>query len=402
MSTRSRLSPEILAVLGLSALLAVFATLAVATDSQRESSSGQSSHRSTYHTGPDGLKAVFLTLQAAGFPVARHRHAWTSLPPQATVVLAFPSAFEPAPEEWERMLEWVRDGGLLVYSRRSAPSRQAGEQTWLPLSALVSTGPGYEAPVISVHEHRATLPPSPPLPSSLRLPEEGWPLYGDDTRTAVTWHAIGKGTCVELASPEILSNDGIARRSNLRFVLNLLAQRGWHGEPSRAGSGAILFDEYHNGYGNRETRSLWSALPSSVHAGLLQILAAALLLMWVRSRRLAAARELPPPPRERSEYLESMAGLLERAGARRLVARTLRRQLLEGLAKAAGMPAESLDPATLLAERDNPLHQRARAVVAHCDVWEAGTRPSSAELLRTAREIRRILQAARDGIPPPP
>lgn len=394
MSRGRRLSPEALVVLLLSGLLAAFATLAVATGSEESSTRGLSSNRSSYSTRPDGLKALYLSLQASGFPVTRHRHPWTSLPARATAVISLPSAFEPTGDEWEKMVEWVRRGGLLVYGRRTTPSSGAEAQTWKALPALLSSGPCLEAPDLGVHEHEAELLAHPHLPAHLRAWESGWPLYGSEERIAVTWRSLGQGTFVEIRAPEVLSNEGIPRWSNLRFVLNLLALRGCHGQPTRSGTGAILFDEYHNGYGTRETRSLWSSLPASTRAGLLQILAAALLLVWVKSRRLAPAQPLPPPPRQRSEYLDSMAGLLERAGAHRLVARMLRRRLVDGLARACGLPAGTELPA-ILAGLDAALAQRGQAVLARLDTWEAATAPVPDQALRAAREVNRILEEAR-------
>ena len=395
MSRGPRLSPEALVVLLLSGLLAVFATLAVVTGSEGSSSRNASSNRSSYSTRPSGLKALYLTLQASGFPVTRHRLPWTSLPARATVLISLQSAFEPTSDEWEHVVKWVRGGGLLVYGRRAAHSRDTEDRTWKTLPALLSSGPCKEAPELGVHEDEAELLPYPHLPAQLRAWENGWPLYGDEERTAVTWTSLGQGTFVEIRASELLSNEGIARWSNLRFVLNLLTLRGWHGRPTPSGTGTIVFDEYHNGYGSRETRSLWSLLPSTTHAGLLQVLTAALLLIWVKSRRLATARPLPPPPRQRSEYLDSMAELLERAGAHRLVVRMLRRRLVEGLARLHGLPASTVDLDSILAGRDADLTQQVRTVLARLDTWEAGTAPAPDEVLRAARKVNRILEETR-------
>jgi hypothetical protein len=81
-----------------------------------------------------------------------------------------------------------------------------------------------------------------------------------------------------------------------------------------AGSGPVAFEERVHGYG--DDRSMWSVLPNPVRLAFWIVCVAALLLLVDANVRFAPVRALDPPAeRDSSDYIVSMAALLQRARA---------------------------------------------------------------------------------------
>jgi len=72
--------------------------------------------RTSYSTRPNGVKALYLTLERLGYRVRRHAAPLYLLPQDPAVRAAFilsPEPFAPlASDEWRGLAEWVRDGRL--------------------------------------------------------------------------------------------------------------------------------------------------------------------------------------------------------------------------------------------------------------------------------------------------
>lgn len=85
-----------------------------------------------------------------------------------------------------------------------------------------------------------------------------------------------------------------------------------------AGRGAVLVDERIHGYD--ANRSLWSALPPAVHmAGWIVLVALLIALVGANVRIAPPIVREPPPDRDSSTYIISMASLLRRARAPHIV-----------------------------------------------------------------------------------
>jgi hypothetical protein len=81
-----------------------------------------------------------------------------------------------------------------------------------------------------------------------------------------------------------------------------------------AGRGPVVFDEHLHGYGT--DRSMWSVLPPPVRtACVLVVIALLLALVGANTRWVPALPAEPPGERDSSDYIASMARLLQRAGA---------------------------------------------------------------------------------------
>ena len=114
-------------------------------------------------------------------------------------------------------------------------------------------------------------------------------------------------------SPRVHAFD-IARYTNL--ALSKRPQRASAIYAAVAGKGLVAFDE--RAYGYDRTRSLWSVLPPAVHVAVALVAIAVLLALIDANVRFAPpiVRE-PPADRDSSDYLRSMAALLQRSRAGR-------------------------------------------------------------------------------------
>jgi len=289
----------------------------------------------------------------------------------------------------------VRGGGLLVYGRRTPRSR-AEDRTCEALPARLSADRARMRPTWASTSTRSTSCPSSTLPfPPPRLGRRNGPCTRNEERTA--WPGARSDGAPWWRS---------APRADVQRGHHPLVQPPLRAEPPGAArmarathperTGAILFDEYHNGYGSRETRPLWTSFPPPPHAGLPAV---------------AGGRRWPPgvgeipsaghgaaaPTRFRGSARSISTpwpGLLERAGA------------TTGGADAApppgGRPGASPGPpcehhrpprpAGGTGRRPGAAGPRPAGTPRHVG---GGTTPMPDEMLRAAREVHRILEHTR-------
>jgi len=378
---RGRITPELMIVLVLVGLITAFAIWSAAGDTG--AGFELMPVRTTYSATPGGCKAFYALLERRGLRPVRLRQAWGELPAEARVLFVLSPTLQPTTEEWDALRPWIRQGGLLVLSpSQVVPAVPTEAPEWVATYPTLADGLTTGVESLDVHRHPREME-YPTLPRPDRPWQEPFPILADGTREAVSYARYGQGAVVLLSTPEAVANEGIDRGANLRFFLNLV-----DGAPA----GTILFDEYHHGHGYSEGKSLWNHLPRDVRLGLVHLGLAGLLLMWALSRRGAAPLPLQVPPRERSEYLESMATLLGRAHATGLVARSRRRRFVEELARLLGVPAEVAAIVRALSSRDAGLARDAEDVLRRLDTLSAQQRPPASDLLALAEREARILQ----------
>jgi hypothetical protein len=160
-------------------------------------------------------------------------------------------------------------------------------------------------------------------------------LYGEqDTAAVVSW-SYGEGEILWWAGSTPLSNAGITKDDNLAFFLN--AVRNWApGAPYR-----IYWDEYFHG----QRSSLWSYVgKTSLAWGLLQFALLAIALIFTFSRRSgpvyvpAEVSRLSP-----LEFVDTLGGLYERAGAASSAVAVSYKRLRTLLARQLGLPSTTPD-----------------------------------------------------------
>lgn len=321
--------------------IVVIACAIVFTPRNQDSSSDQFEtvpSRSTYSVRPGGCKALYLALQESGYAVSRLRGPWTDLPRPPAVLISLSPPMDPTEKEWDALALWLRDGGFLIIASPQGGGNFVPEskRAWTSIATTVNSGILSGVMHLGTYSDPTHLNPFDP-PRRLHLWDNATPLVNDRDRKVASYVTRDRGATLILQAPEIAANDGVARDDNLRFLVNAI------GPPTRP----IVFDEFHHGYG--EASGVWSYMSTSVRFGLIVLGIGGLILLWAMSRRMGAPLPEPVVVHERSEYVDSMAWLLKRANATRLVARLWQRRLRHRLARELGASAQddlaSLAPA---------------------------------------------------------
>jgi hypothetical protein len=197
-------------------------------------------------------------------------------------------------------------------------------------------------------------------------------IYADARGAAVIAARIGRGRVIYWASALPATNAAIDEPGHVELLVNAI------GPPLDR---RVLWDEHYHGH----RRSAWSyasgtPLPAALaQLGLIGL--AAVLTVSVRRRPL---RAVPDPPRTAPlEFVETMGGLYERAGAATTAVSVALAHLRRRLTAASALPADA-DDATL-----------ARAAAARTGM----TSEALAALLTRAREAARGPLAASAAVP---
>jgi hypothetical protein len=148
-----------------------------------------------------------------------------------------------------------------------------------------------------------------------------------------------------LASPSLLTRQGLVRGNdwrddNLMFLVNVCSLH--------ARDGKVYFDEYHHDL--RSGGGFWGYLHyHGRQLALVPLLVVAGVALWAVGVRLGpAVPTVRPHTADAVEYASALARLYQRAGARRLLARTLARGFLAALTRHLRLRRNAL-PAEILA-----------------------------------------------------
>ena len=236
------------------------------------------------------------------------------------------------------LARWVRAGGRLVYAGRF-PGLAEAERHLLELPVIAPavgsrgalTGP--LAPVVA---------PLGELDADriLLVEHPGRALLSDFNGDIVVDYPLGRGEVVAVNGGRPFTNANLTRAENARLAFVL-------GTPRRRG-GIVAFDD--GIHGALVDRPWYRALPVPMRVGL-GIAAAALLLGMSGSilggpapMRLSAARE----PNS-GEFIDALAALYERTGARAAVRSILFADAVASAARSVGLPDDA--PPAEVAER---------------------------------------------------
>lgn len=320
---------KLLTIAGVVVLLLLAASLAFAPGSDEETSP----EASTYSSGSRGARAAYLLLADLGYQQQRWEQppaGLVDLPRGALLILAEPTE-TPSRSEVAALWRFVNNGGRVLFCGSSIAS-------FFPEHALTDQEVGREWKEFT-----------PSLPSALSRgvrtvvmqPEAYWGkpdskqlgLYGDERSAVIVDWRIGEGGLLWWSSATPLTNAGISRGDNLNLFLNSVG--------GISGTHSIYWDEYFHG----QRAGLWGYFEKTpLPWSLLQFGLAALAVLLTFSRRSGPV--VPAPVISRLsplEFVETMGGLYERAGAAAVaVAVPYRRFRLE-LAHALGMPTSASD-----------------------------------------------------------
>lgn len=395
-------------------------------------------NRSTYHSGPTGLRALHDFLNESGYKVIRWRETTQKLlgdagKPVSTFVVVGQTQLLVETEEADALRNWVARGGRLVLIDRQVDNEMLAKSSDWNFTRRELRSPSLEtdpADVKQMTEDVVALQPVQPtvmtsniksvLPSRFAsrlrvgLPDE--PAEGpfsvtesdepppeatassSESRAPVVHiadaegallvdYTYGLGKIVILSDPYIVANGGIKLNDNLQLAVNILAARG----------GLIAFDEYHQGRGVTQNQFATYFAGTPVLAIAAQLALLTLLVVWTNARRFGRALPLPHVDRRSSlEFVASMAELQERSRAYDLAIENIYARTRRVLARYAGVDYNSSrrEIAERIASRSSIDAHKLETLMRQCEEAINGQPINwrqSVDLVRRLREVEKEL-----------
>ncbi len=394
-------------------------------------------NRSTYHSGPTGVRALHDFLNESGYKVIR----WKDTPQKLltdsgklvkTFVVVGQVQVHFTEAEHKALAKWIAAGGHYVLIDRNAGQDHATAEA----GSWNVTSKKFESPTLEVNpadvnqmtENVATFSPVQPtvltrdiqsvqpsrfasrlnievVPGSQQSHEtaestedeiappemsvSAAPVVHlrDDKGALLVDFAYGSGRISILSDPYMVSNGGIKLEDNLQLAINILT----------AADGLIAFDEYHQGKGltQNSLAAYFSGTPVLLLAG--QAGLVVLLMLWTRGRRFGRPLPLEKVDRRSSlEFVASMAELQQRAHAFDLAIENIYTRTRRVLARYAGVDYNSSrsEIASLIAARGTIDADKLETLMRRCEDVINGQPCSwreSIDLVRRLREVERDL-----------
>jgi Domain of unknown function (DUF4350) len=316
---------RVLKLVGVAVL--VFVVIATVINAFTPHSSGPAS--SSFATADDGLAAYADLLAKTGHPVTRLRRtpARATLDPRQTLVVLDPQVLVRG--DVAALRRFVIAGGRLV---AGGPEPEAwlseligGSPTWSP------AGPTTSSPLVPLPETARVALVSSAGAGSWGNAGATLPALGDPGAALMTVTGLGRGRIALLADSSPLQNRLLADDDNAALGLALAGRAG---RP-------VAFEEALHGYGAAHGLA---ALPSRWKWTLIGLLAAALLAVAARIRRLGppeppGAPLLPP----RRAHVEAMASALARTGRPGEATEPVRAHARALVLRRAGLPPDAAE-----------------------------------------------------------
>ncbi len=285
---------------------------------------------SSFATGTSGTWALYhLAADLGARPDRLTGSSFSAaLRAPATLVEAAPST-PFASGQVRAVMRFVRSGGTLVLALGAT-------QVDAPLLAALGLAPGAD---VGAGPWRERLPIG-GRPERLVLSAGGRsvsygtgpavPLLGPSAGPVAVAERVGLGEAVVLDSEAIVSNALLRKGGNAAFATAVMGLT-----PGRR----VIFDEIHHGYSLGDgARALLLGTP----LGLVTIMCAVLLLVFLITSGRRLGRPLPPPElvsvRTTDDHLDAVAQLYARARDRRAVAARYLQQLRARIGPPAGRP----------------------------------------------------------------
>jgi hypothetical protein len=339
---------------------------------------------STYENRMYGTSNLYELAESSGFKVKKHlTDLQNGIPDNASVIFILSPEYVYSSTEIDQIRKWIEDGGLLVYGSDMGPIlnedikrpvffqlyidedlpyfqqtlfgekeesvkyqyRGKGPEVMMtrlepdkslsvfdnvsdiqvPLVAADNTlyrlhyDYTLETPFDAFLNRKQSKPQDDSSGNTANAKEEKWKtLASEDKHPSIVEYELGEGKLIAFSNPLLLSNGFIEAGDNIVLAYNLL---------STAEKGSlVLFDEHCHGYtgAGKNTpisQTGWGRM-------LLFLLLTGILAIYSKSLRFIPPRAIPPPARKSQvEYLKSMAQILRRARANRILARILLRDI---------------------------------------------------------------------------
>lgn len=353
----------------------------------------------------NGLKALRDSLRKLDYDLRINRLPFTELNTPGTLIVVQPT-LEISFEDRVALRRWVSNGNTLIL----AAEQEAAERADSPLTV--------PAEFFADHTGYPTYPEVFPAgqPASVltgvnrihtrwgcRIIERDWRMFAagesgreQEVRIPLFWLAgdkegailavsqVGRGKVYTLSDPWILGNEGLQEGGNARLVLNMIG-------PPREGS-TVFLDDYYHGFGEVVKAPLFNRY---TWAAIAQGLAAIAIFVWHRSRTFGKPLVSTIPPRDRTEYVDAMASLLERGGADSLAHRLLGEQFLRDITRQLAVPLKSDTDVFVRAAGDRGLDGQAIGDLVRKARSGLG---SSGSTLDTAKRWRSAVRAAKSTV----
>ncbi len=263
---------------------------------------------STYDTGPNGYRALYGVLRAAGVPVQRFERELGTLDPAIRTLIVTGYEHDPSAKPLDvhdaaLLRRFVAAGGRFV----AIDTEFAGPQDVTPGAGTTLQAPGGGDAIALVRNAytAGAAHASGSIDWIFPFKEpRGTPLLANNHGMVAVWYRYGRGEVVAITAPSLFDNAELRNADNLRFVYNAIANHG-----------VAAFDEYVHGYDDRLT--MWAALPGPVHAAVWLVVAIVGVAL-IGANVPFAPPYLPEPADERdsSAYIAAMAELMRRSRRR--------------------------------------------------------------------------------------
>ncbi len=375
---------DIMIIAGLFAALALFIIFGPA----RRPPDTDQPEATTHSSSDAGAQALYDWTRALGYDSRRLEYREFALAERdAALIILNPS--QPISRARSRqVLSWLERGGTLIMAvdHDALFASQNALLADLKFDTAVYTGtieqaapaqPAFDQPPLSQPPLRAT---------RVLVPrrDDFAALLGTPDALLLAGVKVGSGYAYLSSSAFPFSNAGLHTADNAALVLNLLRR-----VPA---GGRIQFDEYHHGYFTPPSagRAIFSSPWGWAAAYAVLAIGVYLLLSGRRFGRPVPLRE-ELARRSSAEYVESMAGLLQRGGKRAYMLSHYHAALKRRLAQRDGVNPR-LDDDEFVAElaRARPIDQ---AAVAGLLRRLRAEHPSEADLLRAVADADAMAEA---------
>jgi hypothetical protein len=337
-------------------VIAALLSIAIAAGAYLIQPHQDSPEHSSNSDAANGASAARLFAQSMGHPTDQIAGSF-SPPARDGLIFVFSPSSPFTPEEADRVRQWVRGGGTLIYAseRGDAELDRALGVTRLAGGTAVDHEVANEVvPGVATVAGGGFLVP-------LDARAEQVPFLRTRVGQVVGYlERVASGSVVVLADPLVLCNGYLDKNDNGRLLADLLGL---------AGSGApVLFDEYHHGLVLADfTPQAWLLTPWG--AGLLWLLVAVFVGLVLRGRSFGPL--IPRPAdvaRTDVEWAVAVGQLLRRSSARSVTLGLLATATERAVAVRTGLPVQPRERfwnalwvrapeiAAELAELENSLH----------------------------------------------
>jgi len=288
---------------------------------------------SSLSSGAAGAKAGFLLLRRLGYVVQRTFDPMVSLAanPATDVLVLMAPQQPPSALDIAALTRFVEAGGVVIVAEQASwlpslvgrPVRRSAATN--PIAVAVSPL-ALGAPAIRMDHLSGPGDPQPPYAT----------IYADARGAAVAAARLGRGRVIYWASALPATNAAIDEPGHVELLVDAI------GPPLDR---RVLWDEHYHGH----RRSAWSyASGTPLPAALAQLGVIGLAAVATVSFRRRPLRAVPDPPRTAPlEFVDTMGGLYERAGATTTAVAVALAHLRRRLVAASGLPADVDD--TMLA-----------------------------------------------------